>query len=334
MAGAEEVEEVEVGRLRRAALALVRAAWVLVVGLGALLALWLVRFGESSTLGWILSSATHLALLGAWLALAVAVFARDRALGLAAGALVVAQLAIAWPLLPWPGGSSARPHLTLRSSNAFVSNDDPDAYAAELLDGAGDVIAITEFTPEVADALDRAGVDERYPHQQLDPVQGTVGTAIYSTVPFEPVDDVPAALETEVTAVDVQVPDEGAIRVFVVHAFPPGGDDPGGWSRSLRELDDLLAATDGPWVAIGDYNATYDHRVYRDLVDGGREDAHLATGRGLARSWPAAGRLPALFLIDRAIVGPGLAATATAERTLPGSDHRALDVAVAIEPSA
>lgn len=309
-----------------------RVAWVLVIGLALLLAMWLVRFGESSTLGWILSSATHLALLGAWLPLAVAVLARDRALGVAAGVLVLAQLAIVWPLLPWDGSSVGEPVLTVRSSNAFVSNDDPDGYAEALLAGEADVLAITEFTPQVQAALERAGVSDRYPHQLTDPNLGTVGTAVYSVDPIEEA-EVPAALDAEVTAVDVELAGGGAIRVLVVHAFPPGGSDPGGWSRSLRQLDALLAEQPAPWLAIGDYNATWDHRAYRDLLGEGREDAHLASGRGLARSWPAAGILPPLFLIDRAVVGPGLATVSTAEATLPGSDHRPLEVAVAMDPA-
>ena len=101
----------------------------------------------------------------------------------------------------------------------------------------------------------------------------------------------------------------------------------------MRSLGDRLDAAPEPWVAIGDFNGTYDHRLYRDLLGGGRQDAHLATGRGLAASWPTTGPLfPPVFLIDRAITSPGLDPVRTAERRVAGSDHEMLDVDIELEP--
>ena len=318
-------------RWRRWARALVRASWVIAIGLASLLAMWLLRIGEATQLGWVLSSALHLALLGAWIPLLVAVGARARVLGAVALVLLVAQLALTWPMLPWSGSTSdGRATLRLRSTNAFVSNDDPAAYAARILADPRDLIAISEFTPKVQEALEAAGIDEQYPHHLTRADVGTVGTAVYSRYPIEQ----RRAAAGEVLAVDVRRPGARLVRVFVVHAFPPGGGDPGGWARSLRAIDRMLSDTHGPWVAIGDFNATLDHRRYRELLHEARSDAHLATGRGLARSWPTTNAvLPPLFLIDRAIVPSGVEALRTAEHTVPGSDHRALDVDVEVARS-
>lgn len=326
----DEASEVGPGGWRWAR-PLVGASWVIAVGLTTLLAMWLFRIGESTQLGWILSSAVHLALLCAWIPLLVAVGARARALGAVAVVLLAAQLAITWPLLPWSGSTSGgQATLRLRSTNAFVSNDDPTAYARRILADPRDVITISEFTPQVQAALEAAGIDERYPHHRARADRGTVGMAVYSRFPIGQ----RPSTAGELLAAEVRPPGAKPVLVFAVHAFPPAGADPGGWARALRALDRRLRATDGPWVAIGDFNATSDHRRYRDLLDGGRSDAHLATGRGLARSWPASSSLlPPLFLIDRAIVPRGVEVLRTAEHTVPGSDHRVLDVDIEVDRS-
>ncbi len=313
-----------VALVRHGALAV---AWLIVVGLSIVVTGWMLRIGEGTAWSWAATAAIHLLLVGAWVPLTVAAWQRRWVLGVAAGLLVAVQVVLVWPMLPRPGAAAdpASPALRLRSSNVYFDNPDPAGAAATLLDGDVDVISLVEVTPEVTGALDRAGIDDRYPHHVDLAAFGTVGTAVYARYPLEVVGEPSPA----VLAVRVSPPDRPATTLFVVHAFPPAAADPGSWERTLDELDATMAATEGPWVAIGDYNATLDHRAYRDLLSDGRTDAHVATGRGAARSWPANGRLPAMLLIDRAVVSPGLRAVATAERDLPGSDHRMLDVIVA-----
>jgi endonuclease/exonuclease/phosphatase (EEP) superfamily protein YafD len=308
------------------------AAWVVVVPVAILGLVWLLRVGEATPWHWMITAGTHVLLVGAWFSLVVAVWLRRWALGAIAVSLVLLQLFLVWPMAPGLGASAgvgtasgAAPALRLRSFNVYYGNDQVEAVAEQLLDGQVDLIALVEVTPPVVEALDRAGVADRYPHRVDRARFGTGGTAVFSRFPVEVV-GTPTA---EIVAVRVDDGRPGpAPTVFVVHAFPPGPEDPGGWVRALDQLDAAMEVTEGPAVAIGDFNATLDHRAYRDLLRDGRTDAHVATGRGSARSWPAGGRLPPVILIDRAVLSEELRAIGTAEQTVPGSDHRLIDVAI------
>jgi endonuclease/exonuclease/phosphatase family metal-dependent hydrolase len=94
------------------------------------------------------------------------------------------------------------------------------------------------------------------------------------------------------------------------------------WWRSFDTVETVAAATPGPLVVAGDWNATMAHGPLRRLVAGGRlRDAHVDAGRGSARTWPA--RLP-VALLDRVLVSPEIAVESIREVRLPGSDHRAV----------
>ena len=127
-------------------------------------------------------------------------------------------------------------------------------------------------------------------------------------------------------AVAFSLPGGRTLRLVAVHVFPPPASDGGRWAADLDALDRFLHDLPRPWVAIGDYNATFDHRAFRGLLHDGRQDAHLVTGRGWARSWPVKPVVPPVLLIDHAVVSPGVRVSATGERTLAGSDHRMIEV--------
>ena len=134
----------------------------------------------------------------------------------------------------------------------------------------------------------------------------------------------------------------GEVTVTCAHPVPPtlGGPEswnPGvpGWSRELRALRDVTAATTGPQVVMGDFNATWDHRLLRRIAD--RSDlvsAANATGRGLTPTWPVVdGPLPFPFAtIDHVLTDlPVLGADVV---DVPGSDHRMVTATVQVPRSA
>jgi endonuclease/exonuclease/phosphatase (EEP) superfamily protein YafD len=92
----------------------------------------------------------------------------------------------------------------------------------------------------------------------------------------------------------------------------------------VDELTVLAEGEDGPLLLAGDFNVTRQHRPFRQLLGTDLRDAHLETGRGRARTWPAGRRLPPFALLDHVLVSPHFAVDATAEVDVPGSDHRAV----------
>lgn len=308
---------------------LVGACWVVATGLGALLALWVLRPGEDLQLTWVALAGLHLLLLGAWPILVVGFVFHRGGLILAALALIGAQLLVAWPMLPWAGAPDLdQEPITIGSLNAYVDNPDPAATARRIATDPPDILVLQEYTPEVRDEFERSNLLRHYPYAIDQAEPGTTGEAVYARFPLAL--GRPADGTRDQLAVVATLPGRRTLHIVDVHVFGPQEDDKGFWYRSLRQLDRDLDAMPEPWVAIGDYNATSDHRAFRDLLGDGRRDAHLAIGRGLARTWPVGKALPPLFLIDHAVVSPDVAVTATRERTVPGTDHRMIEVDVVL----
>lgn len=317
------------GWARRAGELLTVAVWTGVAVSGLAVVVWTLRVGESTDAGWAMAAMLPQVLVAAWPVAIVAAILRRWSLVIASAALIVAQLVIAWPVLGTGGPPKATAdaaRFTVGSVNLFVDNPDVDAAASDVVEAQVDVLAVQELTPAMAAALDRAGVGDRYPYRREQAAEGTTGVGIYSRWPL--VADPDGGPDGQV-GVLVEVPDADPVWVVDVHVFAPQPGDPGSWGRDLRSLDRSLDRVRGPWVAIGDYNATVSHRRFRDLLDHGRHDAHLQTGRGLARTWPAGRAIPPLALIDHAVLSPDLVATSTAERTVAGTDHRMIVVDLA-----
>ena len=74
------------------------------------------------------------------------------------------------------------------------------------------------------------------------------------------------------------------LRIVAVHPQPPNMSV----DRWEEALESLPATGPGiPWVLAGDFNATFDHAEFRELVDSGYRDAGAATGNGLEPTWPS-----------------------------------------------
>ena len=127
------------------------------------------------------------------------------------------------------------------------------------------------------------------------------------------------------------------ITIQAVHTSPPVPARARAWRADLRVIGDALAATPGPLVALGDYNASRDHAGFRRLLSSGRvRDAHDTRGSGLVRTWPAnrSWRPPPLVHLDHVLVSDHFAVLATREPTLPGSDHHAVVADLALRTTA
>jgi endonuclease/exonuclease/phosphatase (EEP) superfamily protein YafD len=109
-------------------------------------------------------------------------------------------------------------------------------------------------------------------------------------------------------------------QVVAVHTTQPLVDEDG-LDRQLGALADLVEAADHPVLLAGDFNANTQTAGFRAILEAGATDAHRASGRGWARSWPATTPVPVL-LLDHVVVTPPLEVVGTTEGDGWGSDHR------------
>jgi endonuclease/exonuclease/phosphatase (EEP) superfamily protein YafD len=220
------------------------------------------------------------------------------------------------PVTP-PGG----PTTVVASSNAGPDHRSLDQMASDVLALDADVLNILELTEADRSALHAAGITERYPHFVEDARAGAHGSGIYSRYPLRDtgVLEIGGAPMAHAT---VDLP-AGPATVIAVHTTQPLAG-PGHLDAELEQLREAISHMDGPVILAGDFNATRQHQALRELLETGFTDAHLATGRGWAATWPVGRRLPPFALIDHVLVSPDLAVASVDEVAISGSDHRAV----------
>jgi endonuclease/exonuclease/phosphatase (EEP) superfamily protein YafD len=106
------------------------------------------------------------------------------------------------------------------------------------------------------------------------------------------------------------------------------------WAADLERISGLMASTTTPLIVAGDFNATNDHRQFRELLMNGYTDSAQDSGTGYLPTYPADGPLGPLAGLDHVLLGSGLLGRHVRSADLPGSDHRAVIVSVGILPSA
>lgn len=211
------------------------------------------------------------------------------------------------------------------SANILLGKADEGAVVAAVDAHAPDVLTVVELTPSAHEGLVAAGILERLPYTFVSAASGGNGTGIYSRYPIgdETRHD---GYITELLSARVQVPDGPWPLVFAVHPVPPWPRHPSAWVRelaALRQLMDKIPLDDGPVVVSGDFNATFDHKRYRDLLSDRYRDAAMEVGAGHLATYSADAWYPPLIAIDHILVSDA-AVIDVGVVELPGSDHRGI----------
>lgn len=227
--------------------------------------------------------------------------------------------------------AAGRPTLTLYVANLRYDNVTADDAARQAVESGADVLVLIELTPAYVDRLRAAGVDERYPHQMLDPQEHPYGSGIYSRLPLHE-----ASLRSLASHVEPQVTvDVGGqlVDVMSVHASAPAAPvSLAWWKDELSVLDDESARLARPTIWAGDFNADRWHPELASLLDGPFVHAHDAAGRALTPSWPVSGRLGRFggwARLDHALVHD-LDVVDVVDLPARGSDHRPFVLTVAV----
>lgn len=215
--------------------------------------------------------------------------------------------------------------LTVMTANMLRGGADPATIVALVGRYDVDVLALQELTPEGARRLDAAGLRQLLPRRAFEARPGAAGTGIAADRRLEDVGDLTVrgvAAQPEAT---IRVGSRD-LRITAVHPVPPVNREREAiWRRGLAALPrgDAASAT-RPAILVGDFNATLDHRPFRDVLATGWTDAADATGDGWKPTWRQPRFLP--LTIDHVLTSAGVRAVATSVHPLPRSDHRAVVV--------
>ena len=120
------------------------------------------------------------------------------------------------------------------------------------------------------------------------------------------------------------------MTLTAVHPHAPVSGHADIWQRELALIRQTLATVDGPQVVAGDFNASRDHRPFRDLLAAGFLDC---ADSSQSRSWPgftwpaARGMLPVMRL-DHVLVSRTATVRMTRVIRLPRTDHHGVLAAI------
>jgi endonuclease/exonuclease/phosphatase (EEP) superfamily protein YafD len=299
-------------------------SWIAVVPMVVLALTQVVGVTSSRVLA-VLHALTPYLLLPAVPLAVLALWKQQWALGVCAAAVAIVIVALGRPLaLPPDQPAAADGALPLRivHSNVLYENRRLEEAVDLLLSSDADVIVVTEYSDRVHAAFVASSLSPRFPHH-VGHTAGTVGgTGIWSRHVL--VERPSHTTKFSTAVVDVRRPGQSTVRVVGVHVPSPIHDFDM-WHDELIALD-CYAASDLPTVVAGDFNASWWHPGFRDLLEVGFGDAHRMHGAGLSASWPADRLFPPFVRLDHALVTEQLVVDAIDDFDVPGSDHRGFEV--------
>lgn len=221
-----------------------------------------------------------------------------------------------------PQPAADGPVLRMLTVNLLCGRADAEAVLALVQQTGADVLFLQELTDDAVTRLKKARLGDLMPHEIIELRGGPRGSGIYSRFPLSQGQPLAPVYAAQPTAV-LELPGGEAVELACVHPHPPKPPLPRGVARWRRELAVLPPPGELPRVLAGDFNATVDHALFREVLRLGYADAALQVGNGLVPTWGPAGRLP-LITIDHVLVDRRCAVLASSVHAVPGSDHRAV----------
>ena len=113
--------------------------------------------------------------------------------------------------------------------------------------------------------LAAAGLDQLLPFSHLDPRPRSPGTGLWARWPLTPLPPVPG-LTAAAPRARIDPLGGRPVTLTAVHSHAPMRGHADTWQRELALIRQTVAAVDGPQVVAGDFNASRDHRPFRDLL--------------------------------------------------------------------
>jgi endonuclease/exonuclease/phosphatase (EEP) superfamily protein YafD len=228
---------------------------------------------------------------------------------------------------PAPGGtalSGTTGQLRVLTLNVKGGRADPGAVLHSLRQHQVDLLAVQEMTAEWLLAMQQAGVTEVLPFSHLDPRPGSGGGGLWARWPLTPLAPLPGTKNAAPRA-QVEPATGHQVTVTVVHPAAPVNRQEPRWQQDLETIRATLEGAGGPHLVAGDFNASRDHRPFRDILRAGFVDcADAARQRHWPGfTWPADRRYPPLMRLDHVLASAaGCVVHQARTMRVPGTDHR------------
>ena len=263
----------------------------------------------------------HVAAAAPWAAVGLRLARRRGPAATAAVAAAALGAVVRARKIPRPQPGACGPMLRVLTLNLYFGRADAEVVVARVRQAGADVLFLQELTADAVTRLKQAGLDDLMPHTQLELKGGSRGSGIYSRFPLSEGPSVAPVYMAQPTAL-LELPNGGKAELVCVHPVTPKPGR-GGAAQWRTELAVLPPPGELPRVLAGDFNATLDHAVFRDVLRLGYADTALQAGKALNPTWGPPGQGPVLTL-DHVLVDRSCAVLEYSVHVVPGTDHRAV----------
>lgn len=269
-----------------------------------------------------LVSFSPLWLVAALIPLAVALLLRARYVAMGVTVMAVVLAALVLPRAVGQEQPEARGQtVTLMTANLLAGSSATDGIERIVAQNDVDVLAMQEVDAEAFAILEERGLMDQLPYVVNGVREGVAGSVLMSRWPLKESD---FGRDPLLSPWPEAVVPRAGIVIRSVHPYPPTRPKKTDiWQRDLKSMPAARPAPgDNLRVLLGDFNATLDHRAFRELVAKDYRDAGRTTGNGLVPTW-SANRVLTLA-IDHVLVDSRIAVLDYKTFNLPRSDHNAV----------
>ncbi len=215
--------------------------------------------------------------------------------------------------------------MTLNVSNAGA---DPVEVVQAVVANNVEVLCLQEVTNDYIAQLEAAGIANYLPYQVVSEVgyvnNGGRNCIFSAAATSNESSDLLPVITSSMAACTIEVGGV-ALRFVSVHINSPHLGGESWWAEGLSAVAEL-ANYDHTYVICGDFNATWDHTRFRELLGSTFVDAGEQAGEGLHFTYPANSIVPAVLEIDHIVYsqGAGIVVGDLTTLEISGTDHMAL----------
>lgn len=185
--------------------------------------------------------------------------------------------------------SSADGVMRIMTLNVANGGADAGELAAYVADNGIELLALQEVTWTFLDELAQAGLFDVLPHYVQSEASYSDNGGLNCLFSMAPLYDASSnLLPTELSAMCAGTVDVGGryLRFVSCHPSSPHLGGEGLWTSGLSTIGSL-SDYDHAYVIMGDFNSTWNHARFRDLLGKSFVDASQQAGEGFHMTWPS-----------------------------------------------
>lgn len=192
-----------------------------------------------------------------------------------------------------------------------------------------EVLCLQELSADFIAQLQDAGLSEVLPYYVISDAASTVNNGgrngIWTLAPMSDTSGNLLSIDTSsMPAASISVGGR-TLRVVSVHPNSPVRGAQDLWDEGLSVIGSL-SDYDHAYLIMGDFNSTWDHARFRELLGTSFVDAGEQSGEGFHMTYPSYGAFPSLIEIDHIVYAKDANVVVSDLETVKvtGSDHQAL----------